>query len=179
MKKTIALFMVVALIGIGLIAGCSDDPAPTPTPPEPELAKYTVIFDPAGRPFDDGTTAIKTVVVEDGATVGDKWPELDEENIGTDSFQGWFDGDTPYLRSTKITKNVILTAKYEAASFTFDNNHTAVHTNFVVSVSPGGTHSQWDGEEEGGNKFTFTAGGIRYRFPVTVDFDYNNYDLLR
>jgi hypothetical protein len=179
MKKRIVLLLAAALISVGLVVSCSNDPAPAPVPPTPDPANYTVVFDPAGRPFEDGTTAVKTVVVKDGEKIGDKWPELDEDNIGTDLLKGWFDGDdNEYKRSTEIKKNVILTAKYEAASFTFDSNHSATHTNFVIGVSPGGTHSQWDGEELGDNKFTYTTGGIRYKFPVTVDFDYKDYDFV-
>jgi len=178
MKKTIALLLAVALIGVGLIASCSDDPKPTPTP---EVEKYTVTFDPAGRPFEDGTTAVKTVVVDDGGTVGESWPAIDEENIGTDTFQGWYDGDTQYTRSTKITKNVTLKATFEAALFTFDTTfRTAVHNNFVITTSQSGKHGAWDADntEDGNNTFGIKTGGIQYKFPVTVDFTYKDYDFV-
>jgi len=180
MKKTIALLLVAMLLGIGLVVSCGggdDDPEPTPT--TPAAVKYKVTFDSDGRPFADGTTVAKVVEVEKDATVGNKWPEIDEENIGTDVLQGWFDGDTQVMRTTKITKDVTLKAKYDAALFTFDtSSHAAIHTNFVISVSPGGTHSNWDGEEKGGNEFVIKTGGIRYKYPVTVGFDYNDYDFV-
>ena len=60
MKKTIALFLAVALLGVGLIASCSDDPEPAKEPPAP-VVKFKVTFDSDGRPFADGTTAAKVV----------------------------------------------------------------------------------------------------------------------
>jgi len=177
MKKKIALFLVAALICAGLIISCSSDEKEKPPTPPP--VKYKVTFDSDGRPFADGTIAVKSVEVEADAQVGSQWPSVDEDNIGTDTLIGWYEGDTQYTRTTKITKDVALKAKYEAALLTIDTTlRTAVHTNFVINVSPGGTHSQWDGEEEGDNKFTYTVGGIQYLFPITVGFDYNNYDFV-
>jgi len=178
MKKKIALFLIAALLCAGLIIGCGDEKEKEQEVIPPPVT-YKVTFDPDGRPFEDGTTAVITVEVEDDAAVGSKWPVVDEENIGTDTLLGWYDGDTQYTRTTKIKKDVALKAKYDAAKFTFDNvARTATHTNFVISVSPGGTHSNFDGEEEGGNKFTFKVGGIQYLFPVTVGFNYEDYDFV-
>jgi len=195
MKKTIALFLVAALLGIGLIVSCSDDPKEekkTDDKPGTEVVKYKVTFDSDGRPFKDGTTAAKVVEVEKDKTVGSNWPEIDEENIGTDELQGWYDGATQVTRTTPITKDVTLKAKFEAALFTFDTvARTATHTNFVITVSAGGKHGNWDyapgvngapdrnnNKELGDNKFTITNGGIQYRFPVTVNFDYKDYDFV-
>jgi len=188
MKKTIALFLAVALLGVGLIASCSDDPEPAKEPPAP-VVKFKVSFDSDGRPFKDGTTAIKVVEVEKDKTVGSNWPEIDDGKIGTDDLQGWFDGATQVTRSTPITKDVTFKAKFEAALFTFDNAvNSATHTNFVITVSASGKHGSWDFEgtetspnnnkDEGGNKFVITNGGIQYRYPVTYNFDYKDYDFV-
>ena len=178
MKKTIALLLVAMLLGIGLVVSCGgDDPEPEPTP----VVKFKVTFDSDGRPFADGTTVAKVVEVEKDATVGNKWPEIDEENIGTDTLQGWFDGATEVTKTTKITKDVTLKAKFEAALFTFDTaTRAAVHTNFVITSSQSGKHGAWDAAntEDGGNKFSIKTGGIQYRQPVTVNFDYNDYDFV-
>jgi len=182
MKKTIALFLAVALLGVGLIASCSDDPEPEKKPEnKTEVVKFKVIFDSDGRPFKDGTTAVKVVDVEKDKTVGSNWPEIDDENIGTDTLQGWYDGDAQVTRSTKITKDLILKAKYEVALFTVDKGtRTAVHTNFVITTSQSGKHGAWNdaNKEEGGNKFVILTGGIQYTYPVTVNFDYKDYDFI-
>jgi hypothetical protein len=55
---------------------------------------------------------------------------------------------------------------------------TAVHDNFVIKPSPLGAHSSFDGEDNGDNSFSIKQGAIRYQFPVTTDFDYNDYDFV-
>jgi Listeria-Bacteroides repeat domain (List_Bact_rpt). len=119
MKKKIALLLVAALISVGLVVSCSDDPAPA-KPVEPEVT-YTVVFDANGGTLADGTSI--AVVVKEGEAVGNKWPEDDpvktsvfDYGVIEDDFLGWFDGETKYTSTTKITKDVTLVAKYSPFS---------------------------------------------------------------
>jgi len=99
MKKKIALFLVAALISVGLILSCGGDDKPA--------GQYTVTFDTDGG---DPAT-IEPIKVDAGKAVGAvDWPA--DPTRGTDVFDGWFEGTTEYKFNTKIEKNVALKAKY-------------------------------------------------------------------
>jgi len=186
MKKKIALFMVAALLlSAGLILSCGGDddekkdPGKTPGTETPATdVKHTVTFNPNGGTFSDGTTANKEVKIEDGEVIKfSNWPEDPER--GTDALLGWFDGATEYKPNVnKFTKDITLTAKWDAALITVAaDGNTAEHTNFKF-VRGLAAHSGFTGTENGGNSFTITQGGIRYQYPVTPGFDYYDYDFV-
>jgi hypothetical protein len=188
MKKKIALFLGMALIA-GLIVSCGDpdpdkpgtggnpdDPNNPNGPNNPAVTRYTVTFDADGGTFDDGTTANKTVEVEEGKAVTvAKWPDAER---GTDDLIGWFDGDTEYTFSKTITKNVTLKAKWEGATFTTVDANTVTHDNFVIKPSPLDAHNNFTGDDNGDNSFSIKVGAVRYQFPITVGFDYHDYDFV-
>jgi hypothetical protein len=112
MKKRIALFLVAALLSVGLIISCGgggkDDPDNPDGPGGPGTqVQYTVSFDTAG-----GTPAtIAPVKVNAGSGVGaGKWP--DDPSKDEHQFNGWFEGSVKYEYSTPITKDVTLVAQY-------------------------------------------------------------------
>jgi len=182
MKKTIALFLAVALLGVGLIVSCSDDPEPEKKP-DPGTDKpavpgnFKVTFDPDGGTFvETESAAIYGITVKEGDAVG----VLPDVERGTDQFLGWFEfgNTTAYTSSSKITKDVYLKASWGIPKFTAVGPNAVTHDNFLITVSPGGTHSTWDGTELGENKFTFKVGGVQYKFPESASFDYTNYDFV-
>jgi hypothetical protein len=176
--KKIVLILAAALACAGLIIGCGGDNKPPPGPPvPPDAVMYRVTFNPDGGTFADGTTVNKVIEIEENKAVTvTRWPDVER---GTDELIGWYDGETEYTFSKLITKDVTLMAKWEGAEMTIDAAAgTAVHENFVFEVSPGGTHSNFDGEDNGDNSFTYSVGAIRYRFPITVGFDYKDYDFV-
>jgi len=140
MKKKIALLLAAALISVGLVVSCSDDPKPTP---EPEVF-YTVAFDANGGELAEGTKI--TVSVKAGGTVGSaNWPEdpvkttVFDYGVIEDDFNGWFDVDKKYSANEPITKDVTLVASYSPfvrpereeeyvtalGGFTWENNPTS------------------------------------------------------
>jgi hypothetical protein len=132
MKKKIALFLVAALLSVGLIISCGggggDDPDPGKDPggKDPEVpagTTVTVKFDPNGGTI-GGLAEVKEVMVKSGDAVSrSNWPEDPEKSANflggidyNDKFVGWFeDGtNTEYTPAvTKITKDVTLKAKYD------------------------------------------------------------------
>jgi len=127
MKKKIALFLVAALISVGLVISCGGND--TKKPESTTTGPWKVTFNPDGGTFDDDdSTAVRTVEVEDGKTVGAaKWSDATK---GDEVFDGWFDGTTEYKSDSKITKDVNLKAKYsprpeyalDLGGFTWLNN---------------------------------------------------------
>ena len=57
---------------------------------------------------------------------------------------------------------------------------TLVHYYPTMEISPGPTHSNWNGEENPDGSFTITAGGIRYSFDAITDaeYDLDDYDFV-
>ena len=115
MKKTIALFLAAALLGVGLIASCSDDPEPAKE--TPALEKFTVVFDANGGELAKGTKIV--VTVDKGKTIGTtNWPAdpvkttVFDYGVVEDDFNGWYDGTKKYSATEPITKDVTLVASY-------------------------------------------------------------------
>jgi putative lipoic acid-binding regulatory protein len=118
MKKKIALFLVAALLSVGLIISCGgggDDPDPGKDPgtdpgTNPSGTKYTVTFDLNGGLIGTDTT-FAPIEVDAGKAVGSRyWPGDPTSDAGL--FEGWFEGTTEYTSATLITKNVTVVAKY-------------------------------------------------------------------
>jgi uncharacterized protein YjdB len=144
MKKRIALFLVAALVSVGLIISCGgggkDDPENPDGPgggPGTPTVQYTVSFDTAG-----GTPAtIAPVKVNAGSGVGaGKWP--DDPAKDEYQFDGWFEDTTQYTSATPITKDVTLVAKYSLRPAKYLGAFTAAGSKAAIEKAWGSNNLQ-------------------------------------
>ena len=90
--------------------------------------KYTVTFN-------DGTTDVKTVQVEENTAIGAANIPADPTKEGY-TFDGWFDGETEITAETVVTGNITATAKFTLIpptqyAVTFKDGETTVDTVMV------------------------------------------------
>ena len=90
-----------------------------------EPTKYTVTFN-------DGTTDVKTVQIEENTAIGAENMPADPTKEGY-TFDGWFDGETKITAETVVTGNITATAKFTLIpatkyTVTFNDGTTDVKT---------------------------------------------------
>ena len=90
--------------------------------------------------FNDGTTDVKTVQIDENAAIGAENMPADPTKEGY-TFDGWFDGETKITAETVVTGNIAATAKFTLIpptqyAVTFKDGETTVDT---VMVNKGET----------------------------------------
>ena len=84
--------------------------------------------------FKDGETVVKTVSVQDGATIADADVPADLEDTDDAVFEGWFNGDAAFDKTAAITSDVTYTAKWTSIfTVTFKDGDQVVKTAKVKS----------------------------------------------
>ena len=84
--------------------------------------------------FKNGETVVKTVSVQDGATIADADVPADLEDTDDAVFEGWFNGDAAFDKTAAITSDVTYTAKWTSIfTVTFKDGDKVVKTAKVKS----------------------------------------------
>ncbi len=84
--------------------------------------------------FKNGETVVKTVSVQDGATIADADVPADLEDTDDAVFDGWFNGDAAFDKTAAITSDVTYTAKWTSIfTVTFKDGDKVVKTAKVKS----------------------------------------------
>ncbi len=84
--------------------------------------------------FKNGETVVKTVSVQDGATIADADVPADLEDTDNAVFEGWFNGDAAFDKTAAITSDVTYTAKWTSIfTVTFKDGDKVVKTAKVKS----------------------------------------------
>ena len=111
-----AAAVMILVLTAALFVACND-----------ETKTYTVTFK-------NGETVVKTVSVQDGATIADADVPADLEDTDDAVFEGWFNGDAAFDKTAAITSDVTYTAKWTSIfTVTFKDGDQVVKTAKVKS----------------------------------------------
>jgi len=182
MKRSVVFLAAMAALIMFAVTGCGGEGSGGGSD------NYTVTFN---RNNDDASGATdanpQQVSVSSGGTLGNNMPDPPTRSKGWGAGMKFFrwttdqEGKNRFEKDTPVKGPMTVYAQWrfeEGEPVVSSDTNTVTINGLEITSSTEGTHSTFAGDINSDGSITWWNGAIRWGFPTTEDFDFNDYDYV-